>query len=79
MFNIVPTFGDLNITALSIHNEQILTRLGYVLGDTTEDKVDNYPIQAIVGLDYYGQLWYNIDNTNHGGLYVWQSIFVWCK
>src|SRR5699024_3579724 len=50
---------------------------GFELVDAEEENLEDHPVQVIVGVDFYGDVWNGMETRRTNDLHVRESIFGW--
>lgn len=72
---VVPSLGNINIAAIPSGLYQQLHQDGIIISDTPD--YNGKPIEILLGLEYIGQLWLNIERMITDSLCIRESIFGW--
>jgi len=75
VFNAIPSLGELNMAALSNEDQNTLNVHGFDIGDVDNISTANYPVKAILGVEYYSKIWCSMEEPIGPNLYVRRSIF----
>ena len=76
-FSVVPELDALRMATIPPEAKERLKAKGFELVDVDQDKLNEYPVEILVGVDYYGDLWKGMETRVTKGLFVRESIFGW--
>ena len=76
IFSVLATLGSLNLTPVPLETRKELARLGYPLCDAIDGT--EYPVQIIIGVDYYSQILYGEPIITSDHMAVQNTLFGWC-
>ena len=76
-FSVVPELDSLRMATIPPEAKERLKAKGFDLVDVDEEKINEYPVQVIVGVDFYGDIWKGMETRVTRNLFVRESIFGW--
>ena len=76
-FSVVPSLDPLRMAVIPKEAKERLKAKGFELVDAEEENLEDHPVQVIVGVDFYGDVWNGMETRITNDLHVRESIFGW--